>query len=514
MILPPSTTIPSNLCQLSLDGTYEYIGPPDTTKVDTPTEVSRMRRSLIPALSLVAALGTTAVADTGEHVSALGDQRAVGITIYNSELALVRDRRRLAIPRGESHLALRDVSAKIQPETALLTSLTAPGRLSVLEQNFNYDLLTPQKLLEKYVGRDVDVVNYDPRTGARKTERARVLSTNDGVVLRYADRIETSVNGTLSFPSLPSDLRDRPTLVTDVSNGTDGDQDVELTYLSGGLSWKADYTALLSPNDDRVDLRGLITLQNQSGTTYRDAAVQLVAGDVNVVQSEMKTLGAVRAQSAPLPPPRPSEQALFEYHLYTLPRHTTVADNQTKQVELMTATGVPVVKTLELRGGEDYYRSASPDLGTRLKIGTFVTFRNEGAQLGIPLPQGIVRVYKRDNSGTAQFIGSDSIDHTPKNETVRLHLGDSFDITANKKQTDFRVVDSKRDVYESAYQIVLRNAKKTPETVQVIEPIPGDWTVVSSSHPYRKSSSSSATWAVRVAPESASTLTYRVRTKF
>ena len=471
-----------------------------------------MRRSLVSTLVLVGALGAVAVADPSEHVSSLGDQRAVGITIYNSELALVRDRRRLTLPRGESHLALRDVSAKIQPETALLASISAPGGLSVLEQNFDYDLLSPQKLLEKYVGRDVDVVRYDPRTGERHTERARVLSTNDGVVLRYADRIETSVNGTLSFPSLPPDLRDRPTLVTDINNDTTGEQDLELTYLTGGLSWKADYTALLAPNDDRLDLRGLITLQNQSGTEYRDATVQLVAGDVNVVQRGLQTIGAVTSRSATAA--RPSEQALFEYHLYTLPRRTTVADNQTKQVELMTATGIPVVKTLELRGSDYYYHSATSDLGTRLKIGTYVTFHNEGGQLGIPLPRGTVRVYKRDNAGTAQFIGSDSIDHTPKGETVRLHLGDSFDVTANKKQTDFRVVDSNRDIYESAYEIVLRNAKKTPETVQVIEPIPADWTILVSSLPYHKSSSATATWSVSIPPGSATTLTYRVRVKF
>jgi hypothetical protein len=473
-----------------------------------------MRRSLILALSLVATLGSTAFADQTERVSTLDDQRSVGITIYNAQLALVRDRRHIAIPRGESHLALRDVSAHIEPETALLTSVTQPGGLTVLEQNFNYDLLSPQKLLEKYVGRDVDVVRYDPRTGERRTERARVLSTNDGVVLRYADRIETSVNGTLSFPSLPPDLRDRPTLVTDVGNDVAGAQDVELTYLSGGLSWKADYTALLSPNDDRVDLHGLITLQNQSGTTYRDAAVQLVAGDVNVAQQALKSLGSVRSSIAMAPPPRPTEQALFEYHLYTLPRRTTVADNQTKQVDLLSAAGVSVVKTLELRGSDYYYHSANADLGSRLKVGTFVTFRNLGGQLGIPLPQGTVRVYKRDNAGTSQFIGSDFIDHTPKGETVRLHLGDSFDITAHKKQTDFRVVDSAHDIYESAYEIVLRNAKKTPETVQVIEPIPGDWTIVSSSFRYKKTSASTATWAVNVPPEAAATLTYRVRVKF
>jgi hypothetical protein len=401
----------------------------------------------------------------------------------------------------------------MQPETALLQSVTAPGRLSVLEQNFNYDLLSPQKLLEKYVGRDVDVVRFDPRTGERRSERARVLATNDGVVLRYADRIETSVNGTLSFPSLPPDLRDRPTLVTDVSNAADGEQDVELTYLSGGLSWKADYTAQLSASDDRVDLRGLITLQNASGTEYRDAAVQLVAGDVNVVQPQLKTLG--RAMAAVVPAPRQvSEQALFEYHLYTLGRRTTIGNNQTKQVELLTAPSVPVTKTLELRGQPYYYQSASGDLGTRLKIGTFVTFRNQGGSLGIPLPKGSVRVYKRDSAGTAQFVGSDEIDHTPKGETVRLHLGDSFDVTASKKQTDFRVVDTKNSVYESAYEIVVRNAKKTPETVTVVEPIPGDWTVTSSSLPYHKTSSSTATWSVHVPPGSSTMLAYRVRIKF
>jgi hypothetical protein len=471
-----------------------------------------MRRSLTLALTLITALGATAAADTGEHVSTLGDQRAVGITIYNADLALIRDRRHLTLPKGESHLALRDVSAKIQPETALLTSITAPSRLNVIEQNFDYDLLSPQKLLEKYVGRDVDVVRFD-RNGERRVERARVMSTNGGVVLRYADRIETSVNGTLSFPALPPDLRDRPTLVTDLANGSDGAQDVELTYLSGGLSWKADYTALLSANDDRVDLHGLITLQNASGTEYRDAVVQLVAGDVNVVQNQLKQIGAVRSSADVFGiSNRPTEQALFEYHLYTLPRRTTIADNQTKQVELLSAPGVAVTKTLELRGQPYYYGTTAVDLGQRLKVGTYVTFRNQGGALGVPLPKGAVRVYKRDGSGTAQFVGSDAIDHTPKNETVRLHLGDSFDVTASKKQTDYKSLGG--TVHESAYEIVLRNAKPAAETVQVVEPIPGDWTMLASSARYEKTSASTATWSLRVPAEGSTTLTYRVRVKF
>jgi hypothetical protein len=471
-----------------------------------------MRRSLTLALTLITALGATAAADTGERVSTLGDQRAVGITIYNADLALVRDRRHVTLPKGESHLALRDVSAKIQPETALLTSITAPSRLNVIEQNFDYDLLSPQKLLEKYVGRDVDVVRFD-RNGERRVERARVMSTNGGVVLRYADRIETSLNGTLSFPSLPPDLRDRPTLVTDLANGTDGAQDVELTYLSGGLSWKADYTALLSANDDRVDLHGLITLQNASGTEYRDAVVQLVAGDVNVVQNRLQQIGAVRSSTDVYGMTnRPTEQALFEYHLYTLPRRTTIADNQTKQVELLSAPGIAVTKTLELRGQPYYYGTTAVDLGQRLKVGTYVTFRNQGGALGVPLPKGAVRVYKRDSSGTAQFVGSDAIDHTPKNETVRLHLGDSFDVTASKKQTDYKSLGG--NVHESAYEIILRNAKPAAETVQVVEPIPGDWTMLASSAHYEKTSASTATWSLRVPAEGSTTLTYRVRVKF
>jgi hypothetical protein len=299
-----------------------------------------------------------------------------------------------------------------------------------------------------------------------------------------------------------------------VENARAGAQDVELTYLTGGLSWKADYTAQLSANDDSLDLRGLITLQNQSGTSYRDAAVQLVAGDVNVVSNDFaKAAAAPQLRQIGSITSRPSEQGLFEYHLYTLQRHTTVAENQTKQVELLTAPSVPVTKSLELRGSQYYYRSASTDLGTRLKVGTYVTFRNSGGSLGIPLPKGAVRVYKRDNAGTAQFVGSDSIDHTPKNESVRLHLGDSFDVTASKKQTDYKSIDS-GSVYESAYELVLRNAKKNPETVIVVEPIPGDWKMLSSSARYEKTSASTATWSLRVPPEGSTTLTYRVRVTF
>jgi hypothetical protein len=472
-----------------------------------------MRRLFAIPAALVLALTVAASADTGEHVSTLADQRGVGVTIYNNDLAVVRDRRRLTLPRGETHLALRDVSAKMQPQTAVLQSLEAGDHLAVVEQDFNYDLLTPQKLLEKYVGRDVQVVHYPDAVGApRRTERARVLAANGGVVLRYGNRIETTVDGQLVYPSIPANLRDRPTLVTDLTSDRAGEQNVELDYLTGGLSWAADYTALLSPNDDRLDLRGLITLHNESGTSYNGASVQLVAGDVNVApnrQFQAQTTADTYSVSAGR---RPKEEPLFEYHLYTLPRRTSIADAQTKQVELMTAAAIPATTTLELRGEGSYYRTAASDLGQRLKIATYVSFRNLGGDLGAPLPAGTIRVYKRDTAGTAQFIGSDNIDHTPRGEVVRLYLGNSFDLVANKKQTDYKSLGT--NLSESAYRIAITNGKAAAQDVLVVEPIFGDWTIVESSLPFTKTSSTTATWTVHVPANGEAVLTYRARVKW
>jgi hypothetical protein len=466
------------------------------------------RFSIAAALAL--ALTVSASADSGEHVSTLADQRAVGVTIYNGDLAVVRDRRHITLPRGETHLALRDVSAKMQPQTAVLQSLGGDEHLAVVEQDFNYDLLTPQKLLEKYVGRDVQVVHYPESPGApRRTERARILAANSGVVLRYGNRIETSIDGQLVYPSIPANLRDRPTLVTDLMNDRAGEQDVELDYLTGGLSWPADYTALLAPNDDRLDLRGLITLHNESGTSYTGASVQLVAGDVNVAPARGLRPGTTANMYSVAAAPRPKEEPLFEYHLYTLPRHPTVADAQTKQVELMTASAIPATTSLELRGDGSYYRSVSGDLGQRLKVGTYVGFRNEGGQLGIPLPAGTIRVYKRDTAGTAQFIGSDNIDHTPRGDTVRLYLGNAFDLVANKRQTDYKVVGE--NASESAYRIAIINGKAVAQDVLVVEQIPGDWRIVETSLPFVKSSANTATWTVRVPANGEAVLTYRAR---
>jgi hypothetical protein len=478
-----------------------------------------MRHLSSPALLLAFACAA-ATAQTEEQRSTLADQQSVAITIYNNDLALIKDQRKVQISSGVSTLAFRDVSARMRPETALLRSLSAPGSLAVLEQNFDFDLLTPQSLLSKYVGQNVTVIRTNPATGVDTAEPAKVLSANNGVVLQIGPRIETGTPGRIVYDGVPRNLRDRPTLVMQLENGGRAQQDVELSYLSAGLGWMADYVVELNPGDDKLDMSGWVTLTNTSGASYRNARLQLVAGDVNRAMQRVAVTGS-RMPTGPQPvaAPRPmAEESLFEYHLYTLGRPTTIAENQTKQVALLSAAAVPARKELLLKGAIHYYQNALGDTNMKMKVGVFIEFDNrEAGGLGMPLPKGVVRVYKKDAAGNAQFIGEDNIDHTPKNEKVRLKLGDAFDVTADRKQTDFKKVAGTgryNYIYESAYEIVLRNAKKEAVVVTVQEPMPGDWQVQSESHPHTKGSSNTAVWKISVPAEGSTTLTYRTLVRY
>jgi hypothetical protein len=456
-----------------------------------------------------------------EKPSTLNDQQSVAVTIYNENLALIKDLRRVTLEAGRNRLALREVSGRMRPETALLRSVSHPGSLSLLEQNFDFDLLTPGKLLEKYVGRNVRIVRIHPTTGAESIETATVLAASGGVVLKIGDRIETGLPGRIVYDAVPANLRDRPTLMTELDAARAGAQSVELSYLSGGLSWKADYVAELNASDSALDLNGWVTLTNTSGTAYPNAKLQLVAGDVNRVRDEMRMAakaGRMRDVAEAAPASQMAQEALFEYHLYTLSRPTTIADNQTKQVALLGAQGVPVAKELLLQGSDYYYRSSVGAIGQKIKVGVFVQFENrEASRLGVPMPKGVVRVYKKDSAGNAQFVGEDRIDHTPKNEKVRLKLGDAFDVTADKKQTDFKrrePTNRASYVYESAYEIVVRNAKKDAATVVVREPVPGDWMMLEESQRHAKVAAGTAEWKLEVPAEGATTLRYRVLVRY
>ncbi len=440
-------------------------------------------------------------------------QKSLAVTIYNANLALVKDVRDLALTGGENRLAWRNVSSQIRPETALLTDTTGTVPLTLLEQNFDFDLLTPESLLKKYLGRKVKVIRTNDK-GDRTTEEATVLATSSGVVLRYADRIETGVVGHLAFADVPTDLRDLPTLVLHVDAPKGGNGAFELSYLTRGLAWQADYVGNLSSDGKTMDLNGWVTLTNSSGIPYRHAQVQLVAGEVNQVQRAVPTLMMRQRVAEDSVGAAPREESLAEYHLYTLPRMTDIRDNQTKQVALLSAPRIPVTRELVLRGQPSFYQTQFSDGWTKLSVDSNLTFVNKGGSLGVPLPKGTVRIYAKDSRGNAQFVGEDAIDHTPKNETVTLKLGESFDVTARRKQTDFKKLagtSAYNYVYEAAFAVEIKNAKPEPVIVKVLETIPGDWSMLQESQKHTKEAANLASWKVQVPAEGSATLTWRAQ---
>lgn len=472
------------------------------------------KKSVAAAMLLAASLAQAdgAARDVG---SAAANREAVAVTVYNDDLALVKERRRVDLPAGLARLSLRDVAAQMRPETALLRAVSGPP-LGLIEQNFDFDLLTPQKLLEKYVGREVTVIRPHPSNDSERRESATVLAAGPAgypsAVLRFADRIETGVPGRLAFDSVPANLRDRPTLSVLLEAGG-GKQAVELSYLTGGLSWQADYVANLSADGKRLDLNGWVTLTNRSGAGFDNATLQLVAGTVNRVRAQDSRVYAMAAPAAARARAQEATQeALMDYHLYSFERATSIADNQTKQLALLSAGAVPVSREYLLTGNEGYYRTQYGQIGKKLKPAVFLEFENKGGQLGKPLPAGIVRVYARDSKGAAQFVGEDRIEHTAKNEKLRLRMGEAFDITAERKQTGYRKIAD--NIIETSYRIELRNAKDEAVMVRVEEPLPGDWEMLQESQPHTKQSARVASWKVLVPAAGAAVLEYAVRVRW
>jgi hypothetical protein len=477
--------------------------------------------ALALALASLTALPCHAAED---RRSTAADQTSLAVTIYNGDLALVKDARKVKLGGGDSLLAWRDVSAHMQPETALLHALDG-SKLTLLEQTFDFDPLTPKSLLEKSVGDSVRVIRTQPITGAEFSENATILAANDGVVLQFMDRVETVSPGRLAFSSVPLGLHDRPTLSMLIN--TDGpsspyqttEHRLELSYLTSGLTWKADYVANLSDKEDQIDLNGWAMLTNTSGTTYTNAQLQLVAGEVNRVPPEHARAPVMaRAMAAAEAAPAMPQEKLLEYHLYTLARPTTLKDNQSKQVALFTAQGVKVGREYRLEGSNWYYNGQYSDLGRRIRPSMYLVFNNTADNhLGIPLPKGIVRVYKKDSSGDTQFVGEDRLDQTAKGEEVRLKLGEASDITADKRQTNFQKLNTfnaQGGLIETAYQLDIRNAKNAAVTIRVVEPMPGDWQILQESHPHKQDVAHAATWDLSVPAEGMTSLTWRVRIKY
>jgi len=438
-------------------------------------------------------------------------QRDVMVTIYNGNLGLVKDVRDVRLPSGTSEVQFVDVAAQVDPTTVHLKSLSDPTGLKILEQNYEYDLLSSQKLMEKYVGRKVRLYQ-----GNGSYLEATLLSTN-GPIYDINGQIHMGHYGNVVLPSLPENLVSRPTLVWLLRSAAVTPQRIEASYLTGGITWKADYVMVLNAADDRADLTGWVTIDNKSGATYRDAALKLVAGDIHRAADRKDARRALEIAAKAAPAADASREftseGFFEYHLYTLDGRTTVKDNQTKQLSLMAATGVPVAKHLMYYGARDYYRTAYGTPISNQKVSVFIELANSQAnKLGVPLPKGKVRVYKADKSGSQQFIGEDWIDHTPKDEQVRIKMGEAFDVVGERTQKDWKKIGW--NLYEVEWEISLRNHKKEDVTVTVIEPMPGDWEVLRSTHAHEKVEAHTLRYRVPVPKDGAAKLTYRVRVRF
>jgi hypothetical protein len=481
--------------------------------------MSQIRKFLI-AVALGGLCTVAAPGQTSEQTTTGRDRQSVNITVYNSNLGLVRETRRLTLPQGRIALRFADVTAQIRPETVHLASLTEPASLRILEQNYQYDLLNPGKLLDKFVGREITLVlrRYQNNTETFEPVKATLLSNNGGQVWRINGQIVINpANITeMRFPDLPKNLVATPTLVWDLENRESGPQTIEASYLTAGMNWRADYVLVVNADDTKGDLQGWVTLTNASGTGFEDARLQLVAGDVNRVSEERNyaLAGAMQRKTVD-DVSQFQEQGFFEYHMYTLQRPTSVRDNETKQVSLLEAAGFEVQKEFVLNGQRYYYSVgySSPGQPIKEKVGVFVQFRNsQPNKLGMPLPAGTIRLYKKDDKGNQQFIGEDRIDHTPKDEDVRVKVGDAFDIVAERKQTDYKVIAS--NVYEYAYQIKIRNHKDVLISVVVNEPIGGDWEMVSSTFEAKKTAAFAAQFNVPVAKDGEATLSYRVRVRY
>ncbi len=455
-------------------------------------------------------------AKKGVVSTGIEDQTGVALTIYNINLGLVKDQRKITLPQGTGDLKFMDVASQIIPASVHIKSLINPDSLQVLEQNYEYDLLSPEKLLDKYVGKEVKLYYKNPYTEREEIVAALLLSNNGGPIFKIGDEITFGHQGRIIFPGVPENLISKPTLVWLIENNLSSAQKVEASYLTNGINWRSDYVVTLNDKDDRADLSGWVTIDNKSGATYRNAKLKLVAGDVNKVKDEyeykdkMLLAAEMPAKTAA---PQFKEDAFFEYHIYTLERPATIKENQTKQISLVTADNIPVRKELLYYGAAYYYYNRYGEPVTNQKVGVFVEIKNKKENnLGIPLPKGTVRVYKHDNEGSMQFVGEDSIDHTPKDEKVRIKLGDAFDVVGSRKQTDWKKIAY--DTYEAGFEISLRNHKKEDVVVKVVEPIPGDWTMLSSSHKYKETEAFTAEFNIPVPKDKETKLTYRVRVRF
>jgi hypothetical protein len=444
---------------------------------------------------------------------AIAADRTLSVTIYSSDLALVQDRRDIDLKGGRQRIEFQDVSAQIRPETVSLTA----ADISIVEQNFDFDLLTPAKLMEKAVGQQITIVRVNPATGAETREQAQVLATNGGVVLKIGQRIEVLRDDGLPvrviFDKVPDNLRARPTLSVTVIGGRAGTRPATLSYLTPGLGWRADYVALYNEGDSKIDVQGWVTLTNSSGVTYDNAQTLLVAGsptqaDGGGRQSNYYRAPQQRSTLQQAGTESGSRERLGDYYLYPLAERTTIANLQTKQVSFLDVHGVPAEHGYEFR---NHWLGTAETPQSAKSVYSFSTSAHAG--LGDQLPAGILRFYMRDKRGDPQFIGESRIDHTPMGSTLSLATGDAFDVKVRAvvdKRTRLNTFD-----WQSDMRYELTNALPRPVTVKLLqEGLWGDSRITAESIKSTRRSAEVAEWAVTVPANGKASLTASFETRY
>ena len=473
----------------------------------------------ILALSSALALSAKVLA---QEVSASKD---VAITVYNQNFGLVKDTREINLKGGINFLRFEDVAAAIDPTTVSFTSLTAPNSVAVREQNYQFDLMDESTILARSIGKTVKFRQYLSGGAVREItgtllsspsvtvadSNGNVSQRGQSIVLKTGSGIIVGASGELEIAELPEGLVAKPSLLWKLECDKAGPHNTEISYQTQGMNWKCDYVAVANADDSSCDLTSWVTIDNKSGATYKNAALKLMAGDVHKVQqpSAPPMMERAMAMDAGAAEPQFSEQSFAEYHLYSLKGRTDVRDNETKQLTLFNASAVPVKKLYVLESNNSYYGG---DGQQKQKVNVKLELANsKDNNLGMPLPKGKVRVYKKDQDGALQFVGEDEIDHTPKDEKVRVYIGDAFDIAAERVQTGQQQISER--VQRQSYSISLRNHKKEAVTVTCVEHAWGDWKIVNSSMPYTKKDSHTFEFNVKVAPDTEEKLTYTIEIK-
>ncbi len=433
------------------------------------------------------------------------------VTVYNSDLGVVKEYRTKYLNAGLNDVLYEGVASRIDPTSVRLKSVN--GNVEVVEQNFQYDLVSTDKILAKYI--DKEITAYQMYGDKKELVEGTLLSySGNQLILKDKNGEIQIVSVTnLVLPELPEGLITKPTLEWIVESREPENHTLELSYMTSGMTWKADYVVVTNKNDDKLDLNGWVTVTNNAGTTFRNTSLKLVAGDVNRVQAGGAYDANLKyARESAAAPAQFAEESLFEYHMYDLQRKTTLRDNEQKQISLLSSNDVNVEKEYVYDDIKYWwwYGSGWSDTGEK-KVNVMLNFDNsEENNLGIPLPKGTVRVFKKDSEGKLQFIGEDSIDHTPKDETIRLFIGQAFDIVGERKQMDFNILSN---WYEYVWEVTIRNHKEEDITVTVLERTGGDWDITQENLEHTKESNNKIKWRVPVKANGESKLGYTIRYK-